>query len=215
MPITIVLGNKKFSASRVKFRKWIELENIRNKAIDALKIGDGGVFATSLFSYLFFALDDKEIKVNELPWYEVTFAFDKLVMLNSPTIDFPMFKGTPEDKEEASWDYEGRTFYLWAHLLSSAYGWNSEYIAELDIDDALAFTQEILVERQLDREWQWSLSEIAYPYNPSTKKSEYKPLPRPDWMTGKVKEPAKTRILKEHVPVGIVLRWTDETPPTN
>ena len=214
MSINIVLGKQKFSASRVKLKKWIELENIRNKAIDAIKVGDRDGFCSSLYSYLFLALDSKEINFDKIEWYETAFAFDNLITLNSPQIDFPMLTKISTDREKEAWDYEHRDWFLWSHLLASAYGWSLEYIAELDIDDAIALVQEMLVDRQLKQEWEWSLSEIAYPYNSTTKKSEYKPLPRPSWMSEGIKEPKKVRILKEHIPVGIVLRWSNENPPT-
>lgn len=77
--------------------------------------------------------------------------------------------------------------------------------SELDPDDGVALLQEILTDDQLEKEWQWSLSEIAYPYNPDTKKSEFKNLPRPVWMQKEIRKPVKQiKIPASMLPVGIV-----------
>jgi len=70
----------------------------------------------------------------------------------------------------------------------------------------------MLVDDQLEKEWEWSLSELAYSYNSSTKKSEFKELPRPDWMDGKEIEEIKLiKIPKSMMPVGQVVRMDGTT----
>jgi hypothetical protein len=68
------------------------------------------------------------------------------------------------------------------NLFAKHYGWDEESIGAMDIDSALGLYQELLMDEQFEHEWQWSLSEIAFPYNSATKKQEYKPLQRPEWM---------------------------------
>ena len=79
-----------------------------------------------------------------------------------------------------------------------------KYIGGMSIDSVIAYIQEILTEDQLEKEFKWSLSEIAYPYNKSTKKSEFKAMRRPYWMLADAPEIKKIRMLKSLVPVGNV-----------
>jgi hypothetical protein len=91
----------------------------------------------------------------------------------------------------------------------SKYGWTLENTENLYFNDAIAYIQEILIDEQLDKEWQWSLSEIAYQYNDALKKSEFKPLPRPSWMVGmnKIEPPKVERLPVGMMPQGLVMRW--------
>lgn len=107
-------------------------------------------------------------------------------------------------KEEEPWDYEGRTWHFYSHLLAKHYGWTLEYISQLHPSDALAKIQEILTDEQLEREFQHSLSDVAYPYNSQTKKSEFHPLSRPFWMRPKIKETPKIKIPAIYMPIGVV-----------
>lgn len=208
MSISISLGNKKYSASKFLLKEWLELEDIRleiNKAVEDRNISDISNF---IYSYLSTAIN---VDVEKYSWYEVAQAYLQVCEENAPTKDFPILKSI-EKEEELPWDYQGRSWYMWASLFSSHYGWNMEYIAKLDIDDALGLFQELLIDKQLEKEWEWNLSEIAYPYNKATKKSEYKPLDRPSWMKDKShrKEVKKVKILKEYIPVGNVISYNKD-----
>ena len=60
---------------------------------------------------------------------------------------------------------------------------------------------------QLEREFYYGLSEVAYHYDAATKKSKFVPLPRPNWMRPKV-EPekvVKTPIPASMIPMGVVI----------
>ena len=121
-----------------------------------------------------------------------------------------------DTKKKPVWDYEGRTWYSWVHDLAHAYGWSMEYIAELDIDDASSLLQELIIDDQLEKEFYWMTSEIAYPYNESSKKSEFKPLDRPIWMRDEIRsikegKDQTVRILKEHLPVGNIIKLYKDT----
>jgi hypothetical protein len=89
------------------------------------------------------------------------------------------------------------------HIFSSTYGWDEDRIANLDIDTAIGLLQEILITEQLDHEWQFSITELAYPYNETTKKSSFRPLPRPDWMKKII--PKVTKIRKDFLPLGNII----------
>lgn len=114
-----------------------------------------------------------------------------------------------ETNEKIGWEYSGRTWFVWLHLLASAYGWSINYIEYLDIDNAIALLQEILVDSQLKKEWEWSMSEIAYQYNEHTKTSKFVPLDRPEWMQPISKPVKKTKIRISDIPVGLVMKWDE------
>ena len=76
----------------------------------------------------------------------------------------------------------------------------------LDIDTAIGLYQEISIDDQFEKEWEWSLSEIAFPYNQSTKKQEYKPLERPEWMLPiSPKQLPTMKMRKDMMPVGNIV----------
>ena len=89
-----------------------------------------------------------------------------------------------------------------------------EYVAELDIDDAIGLVQEINVEDQLNREWEWMLSEKSVSYDKQGK-GKFNELSRPDWMNGAVILSKKSKdypIKRSMLPVGMVLSWDNEQP---
>ena len=196
------LGDKEYTPTRYRLKKWLELEDIKAKIFDAAE--DGYTFANGIIDYLSAALCIPTIEFEKLPWYEVVEAYATINALNNLKYQFPLLKEQP-NKTKAPWEYDGRSWYIWAHALAKEFGWSLEYIAELDPDDGIALLQEILVDDQLEKEWQWGLSEVAYPYNETTKKSEFKELPRPIWMQKEIRKPiAQAKIPASMLPVGVV-----------
>lgn len=124
--------------------------------------------------------------------------FEKL----APDPSLPILK-SPKAKKESDWEYKGRSWNYFSHLLADAYGWTLEYIAELDVNEALGHIQEVLTSEHLEHEFYHSLSEVAFAYNKSTKKSDYKPLTRPYWMLPVAKPLRKFRIPKSLLPLGV------------
>lgn len=213
---TILLNDNEYSFDHIGLRKWLELEEIREIFIEAVDNKDIDNIMLSLCSYISTALDISTEVLQILPWYEVANAYIFISIECIPRYDFAVLKPKKNEPEKykATWDYKERTLYLWSHMIASAYGWTLEYISNIYFNDALALLQEIMIDEQLKKEWQWSLSEIAYSYNESTKKSEFKPLPRPSWMQDILPEPKKIRIPVSMMPVGIVMKLgtQDETP---
>jgi hypothetical protein len=203
--VSINVNGKSVEVERAKLRLWFNLEDMRSKLKEAVEGGDTQAVSLIICSYLSAASNENIEIFQDTIWEEVAIAFADVCALNSPRLQFPLFN-VDEDKplDTVSWDYEGRLWYLWVHLLAKAYGWTAEYIAELEIEDGLAFIQETTVEDQLRKEWEWSLSEMAYEYNKAAKTSQYKPLPRPNWMRAIRKEPKKTKMLKMMLPFGPV-----------
>ena len=121
----------------------------------------------------------------------------------------PIVSLTNNDKgPEITWNYNGRIWNYYSHLLAHAYGWSLEYIANLDVYDAMAQIEEILTSEQLEREFLWSMSEASVSYDEKTKTTKPNPLPRPYWMKqAKPDEPLpvkRTPIPKNLMPVGVV-----------
>lgn len=196
------LGDTEYTPTRSGLKKWLELENLKSKIFDAA--GDSLGFAQGIINYLAVALCVSSTEIDEVAWYEAAEAYATINVLNNLNFQFPLLKESSH-KEKYPWDYEGRSWYLWANVLAKAYGWSLEYIAELDPDDGVALLQEILTDDQLEKEWQWGLSEIAYPYNPDTKKSEFKEFARPVWMQKEIRKPVThIRLPASMLPAGIV-----------
>lgn len=191
---------------RVKFRRWTELEDYREQFIQAAE-SNAEDFPKKFNAYLSAALEVKEDIIAGLSWIECVELFYAIYDKNLPVSTLPLVSSVTKDKKpvKIEWDYPGRTWYLYAHMLAQAYGWTLEYIAELEIDDALALVQEILTDEQLEKEFQWGMSEIAYPYNEKTKQSRYQPLPRPHWMLPSAKEIKKVKIPRSMMPQGLIL----------
>ena len=81
----------------------------------------------------------------------------------------------------------------------------------MDIDDAISLIQEILYAEQLDREWEWALSEKSVHYDANTKTSKFKPLERPTWLKERKegKPPQVTKIRADMIPSGVIMKWDD------
>ncbi len=213
--IKVTLGNKQYTVKRAALRKWLLLEDIKEKLLKAAEVGDRLGVVENIYSYISAAIDF-QLELNDLPWYEISNALQLLFNLNSPTLEFPFLKSIIED-QKAVWDYEGRTWFIWLHLIAEKYGWEIKYISELDIDNAIGLAQEIAIEAQLEREWEWQLNELAYQYDEATKKSIFKPLPRPAWMSPapRMSPETKHKVKSNIMPVGMILTWKqDETPPS-
>lgn len=133
------------------------------------------------------------------------FSFTKVINETQLNKKLPFVKDAPKESQKpAPWDYEGRSWFYWSNLFAKAYGWSLEYISELEVNDAFALIQEILTDEQLDKEFTYGLSEIAYPYNSSTKKSVFKPMPRPYWMKEDIKPLKKFKYARSLLPMGII-----------
>ena len=102
------------------------------------------------------------------------------------------------------WDYPGRGALMLVHLIGRVYGWSIETIFALEPEMGFVLVNEILVDEQLNQEWEYGLSEVSRVYNEATKKTHFKPLPRPSWMVQKVSS-LVTKLPKNMLPVGNVV----------
>lgn len=201
----IILCFKVVKPAKAKFGKWTRLESIAAE-IDKAVENDITKFPELVISYISTALLIPRKLLSSSPWQYVIYLYIFAKQINSPK-KIPILQGKVSGKEDKplGWDYPGRGWVYWTHLLAKEYGWGLEYIQGLDIDVALAHLQEILTEDQLNREFLWSMSEIAYPYNSSTKQSKFSPLKRPYFMASTAPEIKKIRIRKDLMPMGVIV----------
>jgi len=193
--------------SKAKFRKWLELEDIRSQITDAARQGKSDMVSLLLCSYLSAAICHG--KWGKLPWETVLNDYAFATGIHSPIEEFRIFSAKAKN---TGFRINNSSWYSWATLLAKEYGWTLEYIAKLDIEDAISLIQEVLYNEQLRKEWEWALSERAIHYDAKSKTGKFKPLDRPDWMKpkkGEVKaiDVPKTKIRADMIPPGIVIRW--------
>lgn len=201
----IKIAGKEFSILRLPLRGWAKLESIKKKMDEAIKSGNTDLYADEVEKFLEVTTSPK-IEWEKVPWFEFVEILNLATVANSPTLDFPILNSKEESKP-LPWEYEGRAWYFWYDLFARNYGWDAETIGNLDIDDAIGLYQEISINDQLNKEWEWGLSEMAYPYDKNTKKSRFQPLGRPSWMTANL-VPATlpvVKMLKAHMPMGNIV----------
>lgn len=181
------------------FRKWIDLENHKQLIAKAV---EGSDFPEQVIAYLSTAFGSK--RWDKKPWKTLVFSMVDGFEKFSPDRSLPILN-TPKNSKKTDWEYEGRTWHRMSHLLSDSYGWTLEYIAEMDVNEALGHVQEILTQDYLDKEFNRSLSEVCYEYNKSTKKSTFRASPVPYWMRPPSKPIKRFRIKRSLLPVGNVI----------
>ena len=207
----VTIGENDYEISRLRLKEWLYLEEAKLAIKDAIDKKDRDVLVASIFKYLSIAFSDCGIVWDTLPWLDVYVAFVSAQEVNQLQVRLPMLIIQSKNDKKQPWEYSGRMWYRWAHIFASQYGWDMNKIATLEPDDAVSLLQEIIVDEQLDREWEWSLTEIAYPYNENSKKSEFQPLERPEWMVVKTPtEIKKIRIRKDMLPIGNVIRLGED-----
>ena len=198
---------------RLKLRKWAKMETLLRTIKDHAEKGNYESAASPIIDVI--NLCGIKGNFKKKPWYDTVAMFSECQRVNNIRNKIPMLKQAVKDEQPVPWDYIGRDWAWWVNLLASHYGWTENMIAELDIDDAVALYQEIQVDEQMEREWVYGLSEMAYEYVPSTKKSKFRPLDRPSWMlvtkeNYKKREPKKVKILASMMPVGNVVKLHEE-----
>lgn len=184
------------------------MEGLRQELDTATSKHDFNLIFSSMVKFIEVAVSPSPsgVEWDKVPWYEFLEIYSKAIEINSPKLEFPILRGSGGDTKKQPWEYEGRSWYFWFNLFAKNYGWSEDEIANLDIDDALGLYQELQIDDQMDKEWEWGLSEIAYPYDASTKKQKYKPLQRPNWMMPMVpKQLPVVRMKKSHLPMGNII----------
>ena len=187
---------------RPKFKKWLDLEQLKSKIFEAIAKKED-TFPELLISYTAIAFSISNKIAKNLHWRYLLFVFLYTSYLCVPSKDLPLLKPSKEKKDKEPWDYDGRSWFMYAHIIARNYGWTMEYIANMNIDHAFAIIQEIITDEQLDREFMWSMSDKSYIYDVKTKSGKPNPLNRPYWMKEKVAPPKKISIPASMLPMGV------------
>lgn len=191
-----------------KFKEWIELED-RRIEIDRASDRSTDEFPKLVTGFLSDALKVPRWVWARLPWAEVWASYVGVSAVLSfkgylPIVSLP----TDEKFTKPVWDYPSRTWYFYANLIAHAYGWSLKDIANLSVFDGMACVEEILLNEQMEREFQWSMSEASVSYDEKSKTSKPNPLPRPYWMKqAKPDEPPpipRFKIPARLMPMGVV-----------
>jgi len=205
-----------FLFRKPKFRKWCECENEKHKVIIAVENKTNEEFPQSVHSYLSTAISIP-VNFSKVFWKDEIETFFKLHNVTVPQSDLPLLHREPSTKSKTDpWDYSGRVWFLYSNIIAKAYGWTEKQIANLKIEDALSYVQEILVDEQLDKEFWHSLSELAYEYEKATKKSKYRPLQRPYFMQPdihKKDERVLPKVPAKYIPMGVVINDDKKEAP--
>ena len=205
----INIQGKELELVRLKLKGWTMLEALKSELDTATSKNDYNQLFNVMVKFIEVAVlpTPSGIEWDKLPWYEFLEIYNKVISLNSPTLEFSILRGSgkKEDKK-LPWEYEGRAWYFWLNLFAQNYGWSIDTVSELDIDDAIGLYQEIEIGEQTEKEWQWGLSEFSYSYDKSSKKSKHIPMQRPSWMLPMVpKELPVVRMRRDMLPVGNVI----------
>ncbi len=212
----ISLGGDSYEIKRSRLGKYLDLLTQRDRLDEAVESGDNGKIASGLYEYLRISLPDLDRATFEsAPWFEVIQTFAEVASVNLiPLADQYAILSVADgdEKDDVPWDYHGRAGIVWKHILAYAYKWSLEDIDNLWPEQAVRFMMEILFEDITNKEFTHQLSEIAYEYDSTTKKSNYRPLRRPAWMvTGseisqeKKKKGILTQIRRDFLPAGVVI----------
>lgn len=206
-PITVEIETKDGvrSVERARFGLHLVLSEIHKRLDEALEDPEHQTVWGLLRHYFELATGFEVDCVGDFAQFAQALLL--LWTLNSLFVPPPFLKGPQDlDKPERSlpWDYEGRATFLMVHVLARTYGWSLDQVVNLEPEVGLALVNEILVDEQLQQEWDYGLSEVARVYNPTTKRSHFKPLPRPPWMAHSLGT-LKTKIPKSVLPQGHVI----------
>lgn len=201
-----ILG-KDYSIVRLKLKQWTQLEPLKEELEIAISKKDHQATFEVMVKVIEMAIVPiGKIQWDELPWYSFYTVYSEVLSVNSPTKQFPILRGRSKKDKKLPWEYEGRSWYFWLNLFAKNYGWSEEIIANLDIDTAIGAYQELSIDEQLQKEWEWGLSEVTYSYDKSTKKSKHTPLQRPAWMNPIIpKQLPVIKIKRSHMPVGNIV----------
>lgn len=195
----------------LSFGSFIELENCVNDLKKSFKIDNKELFSNSVKTIYELQTGKKsgEISLVDLLLFDMEVIAsnkipDDIKFIIPPPNDIS--KKDSEDKKPLRWNYNGRYFNIFIIQLAKTFGWTLETILNLPFTLVFYFIQEILIVEHFDKEWQYSLTELAYQYDSVSKKSKYKSLKLPYWMDDNIdgKIPV-TKIPKYLLPQGMII----------
>jgi len=207
--VRVSLGGREYPLSRARLGRFLALQRQRSVLAEAVKRSDTGAIAEAVIGYLQTGLASVDLNFGfyaSRPWSELLMAFQAIEECNRiPRIgDYPIMRGKAREHRDP-WDYPDRSIQVWFHRLASVYHWTLDEISNLWPEQAIGFIQEILIERQLEREFSHSLTTVAYKFD-KRGVGKLKPMQRPRWMTvASDKPPEKGPIPRKVLPLGSVI----------
>lgn len=142
-------------------------------------------------------------------------AFLQLAELNRSLVTMAWQRATmPTDPQgkPTPYDYPGRGWAWQIHKLASRYGWSPAQVFGLWPEEAAAYLQEIMIAEYDEADERRSLSELAYHYDKNSKKSTFRPIPRPSWMKDDTSgQPKLRRVRRDMLPIGNIINLTNKT----
>lgn len=206
----VTLNGREVIVSRARLGRFLRLESIAYRMIEVVKDSDSGAVVSAIEEYLKLATNEDIGDLRKQEWFDFFSAFASIKAMNSLGVDLPFLRyPTSARGREEPWDYHGRVSIIWIHLLASTYHWALNTIEDMTPEEAAGYIQEILTDDQFEREWQHSLSEIAYSQDKKGKYT-YHQLRRPNWMLRL--RPKKIKILKKLIPSGNIIDLSGVTP---
>ena len=188
---------------RHTLKPWLKLSDIQKQTQEAADAQDVAGVYHLLTEYVSAAIGS----CPELPWVDFYILYGEIAKQNELDTKYPILRASDKEEIPLSWEYTGRSYYFWIHTLAKNFGWSINYIDNLEINTAVALLQEIEVEEQLQREFQWNMSEMAYSYDGTT--SKHNPLTRPQWMLddplAKYKQQKRPEFDPRFMPIGNVV----------
>lgn len=192
--VTVVLGGQPVVVHRSRLGLHMRLA-----AIDIVSAPGPVELSEAICKYF----DLLEIDISQASPVEILTAFAQLRELNTQKWLFPFQKNTGEKKEPESFDYPDRDWAVIVTKVAHYLGWSKEEIFSCHLEEFLCYYQEVLVIEQAEKEWEYSLSEIAYVYDSNSKKSNLRPLAKPGWMYSQ-ELPKPVKILRSMLPYGVL-----------
>lgn len=192
---------------RARLGLHIKLSKISEKISQALIDSDGKAAARLISAYF----SEVGLNVREVGGMAQLTTYLELFEMNSPAWLLAYQKWEAPPGKPKAYDYPGREWAWVIHKIASRYGWTREEIFNLWPEEAAAYLQEIFITEYDESDEARALSEMGWHYDKHTKRSTFRPLPRPGWMVEKPEE-KKIRIRKDMLPVGHIIKLGNVRP---
>jgi hypothetical protein len=218
--VEVKVNHQTYSFQRPKLKRWVQLDELHSEIREATTRRDTRQISNLISDFLVVAFPSSTAEEwLSLDWELAFSTLADVITANKIRIKIPLLEAdnrtNKKEEKKDPWEYQGRSWAYWANVFAKAYGWTLPQIEELEIEDALQLMQEIQLDDQFEKEWEWSQTEIAYPYDAASKKSTYKPLARPTWMRPIPEAPKLVKIRKEFLPLGNIISMSDLIPKRN
>jgi hypothetical protein len=189
---------------KFRLKEWLGMQAYLSTIRAAAKTQSPGL-PDLIYRFLAAATDSNEEHWKRLYWELAVNGMVQIQQANEFAWKPPLAL-FPDEVEAAKspWLYTGRDWYFWRHVFTEYYGWQEQYIADLEVEEAFALMQEIMTEEQMEKEWEYGLSEKSVSYDPKTKQGHFNPLPRPNWMRPATPVITKVRVKKSMLPEGVI-----------